>query len=79
MAWESIGKEKKFLSIDEKIYKKYRRSIFACKAIKKGEKFTSKNIKVVRPSGVAEPSLYEKIIGKKSKKNYKFADPIQIN
>ena len=79
MAWESIGKEKKFLSIDEKIYKKYRRSIFACRSINKGEKFTSKNIKVVRPSGGAEPRLYEKIIGKKSKKNYQFADPIQIN
>lgn len=79
MAWESIGKEKKILSMDEKIYKKYRRSIFACSKIKRGEKFTTKNIKVVRPSGGAEPRLYEKILGKKSKKNYQFADPIKIN
>ena len=76
VAWESIGSEKKFLSRNEKVYKKFRRSIFACKSVKKGEKFTKENIKIVRPSGGADPRFYDKIIGKKSSKNYKFADPI---
>lgn len=77
VAWESIGNYKKTLSKNEKIYKKYRRSVFACKPIKKGEKLTKKNLKIVRPAGGLDPRLYNKIIGKKSKKNYKFADPIK--
>ena len=38
---------------------------------------TEKNLKIVRPAGGLDPRLYNKIIGKKSKKNYKFADPIK--
>jgi pseudaminic acid synthase len=76
VAWESMGNEIKTFSKNEKVYKKYRRSIFACKPIQAGEKFTSQNIKIVRPSGGLDPRYYYKIIGKKSKKNYKFAEPV---
>lgn len=75
-AWESTRFSKKIISKDEKIYSEYRRSIYACKNIKIGEKFSQKNIKIIRPNGGLPPKYYDKILGKKAKKNIKFASPI---
>ena len=58
--------------------KKFRRSIFCLKDIKKGERFSSENIKVVRPSDGLNPKYYEKLIGKKSKFNIKKNHPLKI-
>jgi pseudaminic acid synthase len=79
IAWKSIGNKHKKLSKNEKVYKKFRRSIFACNNIKKDEIFSEQNIKIVRPAGGLEPKFYKKILGKKSKKAYKFAEPILIS
>ena len=54
----------------------YRRSIYAIKNIQKGEKFTSKNIKSIRPATGLNPTLFFKIINKKSKNNIKIGTPI---
>ena len=48
---------------------KSKRSIYVCKNIKKGDKFSNLNIKVVRPSMGLHPKYYKKIIGKKVNKN----------
>jgi pseudaminic acid synthase len=77
MAQKSIGNIKYSLSKDEKISKKNKRSIYASKNIKKGEKFSEKNVSVVRPGYGLSPRFYFKIIGKKSTKNIFFADPIK--
>ena len=55
---------------------KYRRSIYAIKDIKKGEKFTDKNIKTIRPAYGLNPNYYFKILNKKSKKNIKAGTPL---
>ncbi len=47
-----------------------RKSIVAKKYIQKGEKFTIKNITAKRPGDGLCPSLIDKIINKKSKKNF---------
>ena len=54
----------------------YRRSIFASSNIKKGEKFTKNNIKVIRPGHGLHPKYFNAIINKKSPQNLKFADPL---
>ena len=36
----------------------FRRSIYACKDITKGEKFTKENIKIIRPSLGLNPKYY---------------------
>ena len=47
-----------------------RKSIVAAKKIKKGEIFTIKNLTVKRPGTGLSPMLWDKILGKKSLKNY---------
>tara|TARA_Y100000768_G_scaffold113266_1_gene83460 strand:- start:17252 stop:18313 length:1062 start_codon:yes stop_codon:yes gene_type:complete len=78
-AWEAKGKPKLNISGGEKIYKNYRRSIYVTENIKKNQKFTSKNIKVIRPGFGMEPKFYERVIGKISKKNLKIGDPLKRN
>ena len=55
-----------------------RQSVHAKKNINKGEKFTIENIILMRPGDGAKPEMFQKILSKKSKKNYKIFDPIQI-
>ena len=72
-AWEAIGKPKKIIS-NRKNIKKYRRSIYSSKIIKRI--FYKDNIKVIRP-GYGLNKCYYYLLGKKLKKNkfwsaYKF-------
>ncbi len=64
---------------NEALSKNYRRSIYACTNIKKGEVFSHKNIKIVRPSKGLEPKEIKNVIGKKAKKNIKYGIPIKWN
>ena len=50
----------------ENFYKKFRRSIYAIKDIKKGEIFDKKNIKLLRPATGLGPEYFNKILNKKS-------------
>tara|TARA_B100001175_G_scaffold315620_1_gene327592 strand:- start:113 stop:1156 length:1044 start_codon:yes stop_codon:yes gene_type:complete len=72
--WLAIGgkKDKKVKKIEKEHYK-FRRSLYVTKDIKKGELFSKDNIKSVRPGDGIHPKFFDKIIGKKAKKNlYKF-------
>ncbi len=55
-----------------------RKSLVAKTNIKKGEIFTKINLTQKRPGNGISPIYYEKILGKKSKKNYKKDDQIKI-
>ena len=55
-----------------------RRSIVVCENIIKGEKFTKKNIKRIRPGYGLEPKFYENLIGKKAKKNLQKGNPLVV-
>jgi len=65
-AWESKGKIFYGISKSEKKSTIFKRSIYVTKNIKKGEKFSNKNIKVIRPNLGLDPKYYNKIIGKKA-------------
>ncbi len=47
-----------------------RKSIFASRAISKGEKFSEKNITAKRPGNGISPMLWDKVIGQEAKKNF---------
>jgi len=50
---------------------KFRRSIYVIKDLLRGDEFTSKNIKRIRPGLGLPPKYYEEVIGKKAKKDLK--------
>ncbi len=77
--YSSLGKEKIGIKKIEKTSIKLRRSIFAIKSIKKGEKFSSKNIANFRPKIGVGSEHYKKLIGKISKKNILKFSPIYKN
>lgn len=53
-----------------------RRSLFAVQPIAKGEKFTTHNVKSIRPSVGLKPKYYSSIIGKTACKDYEYGEPI---
>lgn len=55
-----------------------RRSLFAVKPIKKGEAFTDKNVKSIRPADGIKPKYYKELLTKQAKRDYEFGDPIQM-
>lgn len=69
--YSSLGKEKIGLKKVEKQSILLRRSIFATKDIKKGEKFTRENISNFRPKIGLGSEYFGRVLGKISKKFYK--------
>lgn len=68
-------------SLDEKKQKQRRfsRSLYVSKDIKKGEIFSLENIKSVRPGYGLHPKYLNEILGKTSLKDYKFGDRVEKN
>ena len=66
--WETLGTDDFSLRKD-KSSKKFRRSIYVVKDIKKNQLINKSNIKKIRPSNGLHPKYYFKILGKRIKKN----------
>lgn len=65
-AWQAIGSVKYGPTEAEQQSLKYRRSLYICADIKKGEAFTSQNLRSIRPSFGLAPKYYETILGRKA-------------
>ncbi len=75
----ALGKEEKKVTKSEKKNKDIiRKSIVAGIDINKGEKFSLKNLAFKRPGYGISPMNIRKVLGKKSKKNYKIDEIIQL-
>ena len=72
------GKKYFFRNKNENQSLQFRRSIYAISNIKKGEKFTRENIRVIRPGFGIQPVYFEKLINKKSPFNIKSQTPIKM-
>ena len=68
-AWKALGDVKFDILKDEKGSLRFKRSLYVVKDMKKGEKFTSENVRVIRPGDGLPPKYYERILGKTAK-NY---------
>ena len=66
VAFKLLGKKFFFRSKNENKSKIFRRSIFTTKNIKKGEKFSKNNIRVIRPGYGLAPKYFNKILNKRS-------------
>ena len=76
-AEKALGSEN--LKLNEKALKNrtFARSLYASKDIKKGEIFTSENVKSVRPSLGLHPSFYPIILGKKATRDIEFGTALK--
>lgn len=55
----------------------FRRSIFVCENIKKGELFNTDNIKVIRPAYGMHPRYYNDILGSRAAQDIPFGTPLE--
>ncbi len=78
-SYDLLGKKYFYRNKNENENKYYRRSIFAVEDIMPGDRFTKKNIKVLRPNIGISSFYYEKILGKKSPLKIKCFDPLKLN
>jgi len=75
--YKLLGKKVFFRTKSEKNSMQFRRSIFAVKNIKEGEKFTKNNIRRIRPGFGLSPVYYENLLNKKTLVNIFKGDPIK--
>ena len=72
-----MGKKYFFRNASENQSLQFRRSVYAVSDIKKGEKFTKKNIRVIRPGFGIQPFYFEKLLNKKSPLNILAEKPLK--
>lgn len=77
--WESLKNKGVHISADEKLYVKFRRSVYATKTINKGSEINFSNTKIIRPGLGLSPMLYKKIIGRKANRKIKLGTPLKLN
>ena len=70
VAWNLRGKDYFFRNSSEKVSTIFKRSIYPIKTIKKGEKFTTENVSIIRPGFSLDPSYYYNLLKKRAKKNF---------
>jgi len=58
--------------------KKFARSLFAVKDIKKGEKFTEKNVRSIRPGYGMHPKYYHEILNNRASVDLSRGTPLDI-
>jgi N-acetylneuraminate synthase/pseudaminic acid synthase len=57
--------------------RKFARSLFVVKDIKKGEKFTPENVRSIRPSDGLHPRYYDMVIGRGAAEDLKRGEPLR--
>lgn len=75
-AWAALGQVKTGRSESEKGNAQFRRSLYVCKPIKKGEPITQENVRSVRPGYGLAPKYLDQVIGKRAKDDLEFGTPV---
>jgi len=75
-AWQALGKVCYGAVEKERASARFRRSIYVVEDIMKGEEFTNKNIRVIRPAAGLSPKYYDILIGKKASCDIKSGTPM---
>ncbi len=74
---KALGKVSYEITDKQKASRVFRRSLFAVKDIRKGEKFTEGNIRSIRPGYGLHTRYLKAVLGRKTKKNIKKGTPLQ--
>ncbi|MBT6438658.1 MAG: pseudaminic acid synthase, partial [Flavobacteriales bacterium] len=75
-AWQSLGQVSYGVSESEKKSLVFRRSLYVAENIKSGSKFTSENLRIIRPGNGLHPRYYEQLIGRRITRNVKKGEPV---
>lgn len=78
-AEKSLGKITYRRTANEEKNACFRRSIFVVKDVKKGERLTEENIKVIRPGYGLQPKFYKEVLGKRVVKDLKYGTPLKFD
>ncbi len=78
-AQKAVGKSTYSATKEESALAVFKKSIFVVQDIAKGEKFTPRNIRVIRPGHGLAPRYYGQIIGGKASKNIEPGTPFSWN
>jgi len=74
-----LGKVKYGVTKEEKKSYNFRRSLFAIRDIKKGESFTEKNVRSIRPAYGLRPKYLKTVLARKAAKNVKRGTPLNTS
>lgn len=75
-AWAALGKADDVRAPSEQGNRMFRRSIYAVKDIKKGDRLTSESIRVIRPGFGLAPRHYDEVIGRAASTDIARGTPI---
>lgn len=75
-AWEALGDGVIKMGAAESANKNFRRSIYVCQDVNKGDLITDQNIKRIRPGHGLSPKYYDGVIGQRFNKDIKFGSPL---
>lgn len=78
-AWQSLGNILYGPTEQEKASMQYRRSLYIAEDMKKGDIFTAKNLRVVRPGCGLPPKYYDMLLGKKVNRDVNRGTPMSWN
>lgn len=78
-AEKAVGRIAYGAAKQEEANKVFRRSIFCVKDIKKGEKLTEENVRVIRPGYGLEPRYYYEVIGQTALQDIKRGTPLRFS
>jgi N-acetylneuraminate synthase len=78
IAWKSLGRAGYEKKESEKFNVKYRRSIYAVKDIKKGDKLTKENIKIIRPGLGLLPKHLDMVLQSKASCDISYGTPLSL-
>ena len=74
---KAIGAPSYTRGADERAMASFRRSLFVVHDMKKGEKFTSENLRSIRPGNGMAPKFYRTVLGKHAARDIKRATPLR--
>ena len=57
----------------------FRRSIYISADIAEGEYFSEDNLRIVRPGYGASPRIFQKLLGRKARRNYIAGTPLSFD
>ncbi len=78
-AWQALGNVRYGPTEVERKSLVFRRSIYVSDDIQEGEVFSSDNLRIVRPGDGAPPHLYEQLLGRVARRDFKRGTPLSFD